>query len=100
MDPCSKEKDIDRLVLITDGTVKQLAKISVTLAKLEVLLEERIEKYDDHVDKGDAFRGQIHAQVMSVFVALIVATMAAVYGYGQVTQKTDIAYEHAMHEVD
>ena len=93
---CSEVKRFEKIELVTDGAVKQLAEIKLSLGRIETLLSERILKYDDHIVKGEKFRNDMANTSLGIVVTLILAVVAGAMGYGTLISKADIGYAHAM----
>jgi len=89
-DPCLQQERILRMEIVVDGTAKQLATNNIILTRIETLLQERILKYDDHIEKGATFRAQIVNTLVGVIVSLVVVTASAIYAYGGIAKQVEV----------
>ena len=62
---CDQEDRLQRIEQVSDGTVKALAQLNITLIEIKTSLEGKVEKYDKHVDEGEEWRKTINSGILS-----------------------------------
>ena len=75
---CPQEKRLERIEMVTDGTVKQLAQLNLTLISIDTKLSGKISVYDKHVDDGERWRGDM----FRLLLGACTAGMGATVGFG------------------
>jgi hypothetical protein len=86
---CPQEKRLERIEMIMDGLVKQLATSNESLVAIRILLEGKIEKYDNHVDSGERWRSEITKMLITACLAGVCSTVGFGIWVGRISQQVE-----------
>lgn len=78
LEGCLQEKRFEKIELVTDGTVSQLAQMNLTMVELKTLLSGKVGIYDKHVEDGERWR----TDIFKMLIAACTAGMASTVGFG------------------
>ncbi len=95
LDNCPQEKRLERIEIVTDGTIKQLVALNLTLTSIDNKLSSKVEVYDAHVKEGEAWRTMIMSWLAGAL--LIGAATACGYGIWVGTIQNDVRRLQALH---
>ena len=87
LETCPQEKRLEKIELVTDGTVRQLAGLNETLIRVETLLSGKISVYDKHVDSGEKWRSDMFKLLITACLAGVMSTVGFGIWVGRISQE-------------